>query len=150
MTNLETIPLNLNNKSNTDWIKGPSYIQIHGLNGDSLHKMGHRGEGIVKAIPEAGFYTSMSCRHFFPLIAGMAACLWQVVPSRNNLELPVKKDVPFDLFIYDFAGRLIRSIPRRYARAGENRISLAGLDPRTWQLLVKIVGQHPVTKTRVT
>jgi len=35
---------------------GPSFRQIHMLNGDSLHKLGYRGEGMVIAVLDAGFY----------------------------------------------------------------------------------------------
>ncbi|MCX6266493.1 MAG: S8 family serine peptidase, partial [Bacteroidetes bacterium] len=34
---------------------GPSYNQIHMLNGDSLHKLGYNGEGKVIAVLDAGF-----------------------------------------------------------------------------------------------
>jgi len=35
---------------------GPSYTQIHMVNGDLLHQMGFRGEGMVIAILDAGFF----------------------------------------------------------------------------------------------
>ncbi|MCK9423170.1 MAG: S8 family serine peptidase [Bacteroidales bacterium] len=35
---------------------GPSYKQIHMLNGDSMHRMGFRGEGKIIAVLDAGFY----------------------------------------------------------------------------------------------
>jgi hypothetical protein len=34
---------------------GPSYTQIHMLNGDALHNMGYRGQGKVIAVLDAGF-----------------------------------------------------------------------------------------------
>ncbi|MEI7726958.1 MAG: S8 family serine peptidase, partial [Bacteroidota bacterium] len=40
---------------NTGYDYGPSFNQIHMLNGDSLHKLGYRGEGMVIAVLDAGF-----------------------------------------------------------------------------------------------
>ena len=40
---------------NTMFEYGPSYHQIHMLNGDSLHRLGFRGQGKVIAILDAGF-----------------------------------------------------------------------------------------------
>ncbi len=40
---------------NTGYDYGVSYNQIHMLNGDSLHKLGYKGEGMVIAVLDAGF-----------------------------------------------------------------------------------------------
>ncbi|MCK9204564.1 MAG: S8 family serine peptidase [Bacteroidales bacterium] len=40
----------------TSFNYGQSYRQIHMLNGDSMHRMGYRGEGKIIAVLDAGFY----------------------------------------------------------------------------------------------
>ena len=67
--NRVTIPSNLSNNVNQIFSYGPSYNQIHMLKGDSLHKMGYRGEGKVIAILDAGFYNVDTLRTFDSLIA---------------------------------------------------------------------------------
>jgi serine protease AprX len=55
----QDISLGLNAKSyfgNSGYHYGPSYNQIHMLNGDSLHKLGYTGEGMVIAVLDAGFF----------------------------------------------------------------------------------------------
>lgn len=42
--------------TNAEFNYGPSYNQIHMLKGDSLHKLGYRGKGMVIAVLDAGFY----------------------------------------------------------------------------------------------
>ncbi|MEI6173578.1 MAG: S8 family serine peptidase [Bacteroidota bacterium] len=42
-------------KGNTGYDYGPSLRQIQMLNGDSMHKMGYRGQGMVIAILDGGF-----------------------------------------------------------------------------------------------
>ena len=64
-----TIPANLSNNINPLYDYGPSFKQIHMLKGDSLHKMGYRGEGKVIAILDAGFYHADTLRPFDSLIA---------------------------------------------------------------------------------
>ncbi len=51
-------PASLNDagyKMNTGMNYGPSFNQVHMLNGDSLHKLGYKGEGMVIAVLDAGF-----------------------------------------------------------------------------------------------
>ena len=50
------LPANPDNPVNPKFNYGPSFRQIHMLNGDSLHKMGFRGEGMMIAVLDAGFY----------------------------------------------------------------------------------------------
>ena len=64
-----TIPANQSNNVNPIFNYGPSYNQIHMLKGDSLHKMGYRGDGKVIAILDAGFYNVDTLRTFDSLIA---------------------------------------------------------------------------------
>ena len=64
-----TIPASLSNNSNPLYDYGPSLKQIHMLKGDSLHKMGYRGEGKVIAILDAGFSHADTLRAFDSLIA---------------------------------------------------------------------------------
>ena len=64
-----TIPTNSVNIGNRGFDYGPSYRQIHMLNGDSLHKMGYRGEGKVIAILDAGFFNADTLRAFDSLMA---------------------------------------------------------------------------------
>ena len=45
-----------NYSGNPAYDYGPSYNQIHMLKGDSLHKLGYKGEGMIIAILDAGFY----------------------------------------------------------------------------------------------
>lgn len=61
---IEEVLLELNIKTdnckfserNTSFNYGPSYKQIHMLNGDSMHRMGFRGKGKIIAVLDAGFY----------------------------------------------------------------------------------------------
>jgi len=63
------IPANGVDKSNGLNNYGSSFTQIHMLRGDSLHKLGFRGEGMVIAILDAGFYHANTLRAFDSLIA---------------------------------------------------------------------------------
>lgn len=45
-----------NIKSTTVYDYGMSYNQIHMMNGDLLHEMGYRGQGMLIAVLDAGFY----------------------------------------------------------------------------------------------
>ena len=54
---------------NQSYNYGPSYKQIHMLRGDSLHKMGYRGQGKVIAILDAGFNHADTLRAFDSLWA---------------------------------------------------------------------------------
>ena len=47
---------NMPSRSFSGYNYGPSYRQIHMVNGDLLHQMGYRGEGMVIAILDAGFF----------------------------------------------------------------------------------------------
>ncbi len=51
-------PAQTGNFCNTGYDYGPSFQQIHMLNGDSLHKLSYRGEGMVIAILDAGFFNA--------------------------------------------------------------------------------------------
>ncbi|MEI6684261.1 MAG: S8 family serine peptidase [Bacteroidota bacterium] len=53
---INTLPSNSGNSVNPMFNYGPSFRQIHMLGGDSLHKLGYRGEGMVIAVLDAGFY----------------------------------------------------------------------------------------------
>lgn len=46
---------NTNSSLNRSYDYGPSYNQIHMLNGDLLHDMGYRGQGMLIAVLDAGF-----------------------------------------------------------------------------------------------
>ena len=45
-----------NENTSLSYSYGASYKQIHMMNGDSMHRMGFRGEGKIVAILDAGFY----------------------------------------------------------------------------------------------
>ena len=49
---------------------GPSYNQIHMMNGDILHNQGYRGQGMVIAVLDAGFLHVDSLKAFDSLRAG--------------------------------------------------------------------------------
>ncbi len=53
-----------NYKGNAGYNYGPSFNQIHMLNGDSMHKLGYRGEGMVIAVLDAGFLHADTIRAF--------------------------------------------------------------------------------------
>ena len=64
----DVIPQVTVNNVNQAFNYGASFRQIHMLRGDSLHKMGYRGEGMVIAILDAGFYHADNLRAFDSLI----------------------------------------------------------------------------------
>ena len=47
---------NMGYNVNSTYNYGPSFRQVHMLNGDSLHNMGYRGQGLVIAILDGGFF----------------------------------------------------------------------------------------------
>ena len=55
--------------SNSGYNYGPSYNQIHMLKGDSLHKLGYRGEGMIIAVLDAGFLNADTLSAFDSLRA---------------------------------------------------------------------------------
>jgi serine protease AprX len=55
VVNFPLLPAKPGYIGNTGYDYGPSYNQIHMLKGDSMHKLGFRGEGMVIAVLDAGF-----------------------------------------------------------------------------------------------
>jgi serine protease AprX len=49
------VPEKIYRAASGEYDYGPSYNQIHMMRGDSLHKMGYRGQGMVIAVLDAGF-----------------------------------------------------------------------------------------------
>ncbi len=51
------LPEIMSYNNNSSYNYGPSFRQVHMLNGDSLHSMGYKGQGLVIAILDGGFFS---------------------------------------------------------------------------------------------
>lgn len=94
---------------------GPSYNQIHMLNGDALHNMGYRGQGKVIAILDAGF-DGADINPVFDSLRASNLILGTrdfVEPFSNNIYTahPHGAEV-FSLIGGDTPGELIGTAPR--------------------------------------
>ena len=100
--------------SNTSFNYGPSYTQIHMLNGDVLHGLGFRGQGKQIAILDAGFYHANSLPAFDSLYQhGQILGTKDFVNPGNN----VYNEYPHGMWVLslmggNFPGRLIGTAPQ--------------------------------------
>jgi subtilisin family serine protease len=100
--------------SPSDYYYGPSYHQIHMVNGDILHNLGFRGQGKVIAILDAGFLKVNVLKAFDSLWQNnqiLGTCDF-VSPGSNVFEGNIHGMMVLSVIGGNYPGRIIGTAPK--------------------------------------